>query len=50
MDKARPSSLGQVLRALKNILILKGLSVGRENLLEMSSFSTLHPQAMLALQ
>lgn len=51
-DKPCPSSLGQVLRALKNVLIPKGLSVGREIFLEMKgllSFSTLYPQAMLAL-
>lgn len=51
-DKPCSSSLGQVLRALKNVFIPKGLSVGRENFLEMKgllSFSTLYPQAMLSL-
>lgn len=43
---------GQVLRALKNILIPEGLPVGRLNLLEMRellSFSTLYPPVILTL-
>lgn len=50
-NKPCPSSLGQVPRALKNILIPKGLSVGRENLLErreLPSAPPLCPQAMVS--
>lgn len=44
---------GQVLSALKNILIPEGLPVGRLNLLEMRellSFSTLYPPVILTLK